>query len=91
MKSQPKHPWYKKAAAKYLKKAMLKKMWNQNGLPRPPAVVGIKIFNNDDQAAKHYFLAVTFFTPGVFWLGFIITHKIANYQQDTQSYWRHYV
>ena len=32
---------------------MLKKMLNQNGLPRPPAVDGIKIFDNDDQAAKH--------------------------------------
>ena len=34
---------------------MLKKMWNQNGRPRPPAVAidEIKIFDNDDQAAKH--------------------------------------
>ena len=32
---------------------MLKKMLNQNGWPRPHAVDGIKIFN-DDQAAEHY-------------------------------------
>ena len=29
-------------------------MWNQNGQPRPPAVDETKIFDNDDQAAKHY-------------------------------------
>ena len=34
---------------------MLKKMRNQNGQPRPPAIDGIKISNNDDdQATKHY-------------------------------------
>ena len=33
---------------------MLKKMRNENGWPRPPAVDGIKIFDNDDQATKHY-------------------------------------
>ena len=54
MKSQQKHPWCKKIAAKNLKKAMLKKMWNQNGWQRPPAVDGIKSFDNDDQTAKHY-------------------------------------
>ena len=54
MKSQPKHPCCKKVVAKNLKKAMLKKMWKQNGWPRPPAVDGIKVFDNDDQAAKHY-------------------------------------
>ena len=54
MKSQPKHSWNKKVAAKNLKKAMLKKMWNQNGWPRPPTVNGIKIFDNDDQVAKQY-------------------------------------
>ena len=32
------------------KKAKMKKMWNQIGWPRPPAV---KIFNNNDKAAKH--------------------------------------
>ena len=32
----------------------MKKMGNQNGRPRPPAVDGIKSFDNDDQAAKHY-------------------------------------
>ena len=89
-------------------RAVLKKMGNQNGWPRPPAIDGIKFFDNDDQAAKPYcclptitmagnsnvlqpdhhcqkealppvlishlfsmaFLAATFFTPGVFWLGF---------------------
>ena len=30
---------------------MLKKMRNRNGQPRPPAVDGIKIFDNDGQAA----------------------------------------
>ena len=54
MKSQSKHCWCKKVAAKNLKMAMLKKMWNQNGWPRPPAVDGIKIFDNDDQATTHY-------------------------------------
>ena len=43
MKSQPKHPWCKKVAAKNLKKAMLKKMGNQNEWPRPSAVDGTKI------------------------------------------------
>ena len=33
---------------------MLKKMGNQNGRTRPPAVDGIKSFDNDDKAAKHY-------------------------------------
>ena len=32
----------------------MKKMWNQNGRPRTPAVDGIKIFDNNDQATKHY-------------------------------------
>ena len=31
----------------------MKKMWNQIGQPRPPAVDEIKIFDNDDKAAKH--------------------------------------
>ena len=31
----------------------MKKMWNQIGRPRPPAVDEIKIFDNDDNAAKH--------------------------------------
>ena len=35
-----------------LKKAMLKKMGNQNEQLRPPAVDGIKIFDNVDQAAN---------------------------------------
>ena len=41
MKSQPKHPWCKKSCGQESKKAVLKKMWNQNGRPRPPAVDGI--------------------------------------------------
>ena len=28
-------------------------MWNQIGQPRPPAVDEIKIFDNNDKAAKH--------------------------------------
>ena len=47
-------PSVKKVATKNLKKAILKKMWNQIVQPRSPAVNGIKIFDNDDQAAKHY-------------------------------------
>ena len=31
----------------------MKKMWNQIGWPRPPAVNEIKTFDNDDKAAKH--------------------------------------
>ena len=31
----------------------MKKMRNQIGRPRPPAVDEIKIFDNDDNAAKH--------------------------------------
>ena len=53
MKFQPKHPWCKKSSGQELIKAGMKKMWNQIGLPRPPAVVGIKIFDNDDEATKH--------------------------------------
>ena len=46
-------------------------MWNQNGQPRPPAVDGIKIFDNDDQAIKHYCclpieVAVTFLRQAYF-------------------------
>ena len=33
MKSQPKHPWYKKVTVKNLKKVL---MGNQNGQPKPP-------------------------------------------------------
>ena len=47
-------PGVNKVATKYLNKAMLKKMKNQNEWPRPPAVVGIKVFNSDLQAAKHH-------------------------------------
>ena len=55
MKSQTKHSLCKKVVAmQESKKAMMKKMWNQSGQPRPPAVDGIKIFDNDDQAVKHY-------------------------------------
>ena len=39
---------------------MLKKAQNQNGLPRPPAVDGIKIFDYDyDQVIKCYFCLPT--------------------------------
>ena len=30
----------------------MKNMWNQIGRPKPPAVDEIKIFDNDDKAAK---------------------------------------
>ena len=52
LKFQARHPWCKKVAAKNLK-GHAKKMWNQNGKPRPPAVDEIiRIFDND-QATKH--------------------------------------
>ena len=38
----------------------MKKMWNQIGRPRPPAVDEIKIFDNDNKAAKHSFLSECF-------------------------------
>ena len=40
-----------------LKNIKMKKMQNQIGRPRPPAVDEIKIFDNDDKAAKRYFLS----------------------------------
>ena len=42
--SKPKTPWVWKSNDRELKKAMLKKMWNQKRQPRPPAVDGIQIF-----------------------------------------------
>ena len=51
---------------------MLKKIRNQNGQPRPPAVDGIKSFDNDDQAAKHYCCNITLQLAGssnVLWPG----------------------
>ena len=33
----------------------MKKTWNQTGLPRTPAVDGIKVFDNHDKAAKRSF------------------------------------
>ena len=39
-------PGVKKVVAENLKKAILKKMRNQNEWPRPVAVDGIKIFDN---------------------------------------------
>ena len=57
--SQPKHPWCKKSCGQESKKAMLKKMGNQNRRPRPSGIDGVKIFDNDDQAAKHYYYLLT--------------------------------
>ena len=58
--SQPKHPWCEKSSSQEPtkkgqdpKKSRMKKMWNQIGWPRPPAVNEIKLFDNDDKAAKH--------------------------------------
>ena len=47
-------PGIKNVAVKNLKKARMKKMWNQIGRPRPPAVDKIKIFDNDDKTTKHF-------------------------------------
>ena len=44
---------------------MLVKMQNQNGWPRPSALDGIKIFDNDDQAAKN----ITAGNSNVLWPG----------------------
>ena len=49
VKSQPKHPWCKNSSGPKLR---MKKMKNQIWQPRPPAVDEIKIFDNDDKAAK---------------------------------------
>ena len=50
---------------------MLKKMLNQNGRPRPPAVDGIKFFYNDDQAAKrHCWLKLVAGNSNVLWPGY---------------------
>ena len=54
MKSQPKHPWCKKNCGQESKKGHAEKDVKSNGRPRPAAVDGIKSFDNDDQAAKHY-------------------------------------
>ena len=54
MKSQPKHLGVKKVAAENLKKAMLKRCEIKMGGQGPPAVDGIEIFDNDDQASNHY-------------------------------------
>ena len=60
MKSQPKHPWCKKVAAKN-QKGHAENMWNQNGRPRPPSVDGIKFFYKklqNNTVVFHYNLAV---------------------------------
>ena len=44
----------KKSCGQESKKGHAEKMWNQNGQPRPSAVDGIIIFDNDYQASKHY-------------------------------------
>ena len=46
-------PGVKKVVAKNQKKARIKKMWNQIGRLRPPAVDEINFFDNHDKAAKH--------------------------------------
>ena len=40
------------AASQELKKAWMKKMWNQIGPPRLPTIDEIKIFDNNDKAAN---------------------------------------
>ena len=54
MKSQPKHPWCKNCCGQESKKGHAEKDVKSKWRPRPPAVDGIKSFDNDDQAAKRY-------------------------------------
>ena len=47
----------------------MKKMGNQIGRPRPPAVDEIKIFDNDDKATKHsenIFFILAFLVLGLY-------------------------
>ena len=54
--SQPKHPWCIKSCSQESKKGHTKKDVKSEWAPKPPAVDGIKIFDNDDhdQVAKHH-------------------------------------
>ena len=54
-----KTPWCKKSCGQESKKGHAEKMQNQNRQPSLPAVDEIKIFDNDDQAAKHYCCLLT--------------------------------
>ena len=76
IKSLPNTHGVQKVVAKNPKRHA-EKMQNQNGWLRPPAADVIKIFDNDDQAAKHNlpanclmafyrFLATTAFAPWEF-------------------------
>ena len=50
MKFQPKHHWCEKSCGQESKTDNAEKDVNSKWLPRHPAVHGIKIFDNDDQA-----------------------------------------
>ena len=54
MKSQPKHPWHKKSCGQEFKQGHAEKDVESKWVAKPPAVDGIKSFDNDDQATKHY-------------------------------------
>ena len=54
MKSQPKHPWCKKSCGQESKKGHAEKDVKSKWAAKASAVDEIKIFDNDDQAAKHY-------------------------------------
>ena len=50
--SQPKHPWCKKSSNQELKKGWDEKDVKSNWAAKASAVDEIKIFDNDDKAAK---------------------------------------
>ena len=56
--SQPKHPWCKKSRGQELKKGQDKKDVKSNWVAKASGVDEIKIFDNDDKAAKRSFLLV---------------------------------
>ena len=75
-------------------KGHAEKKWNQNGQPRPPAIDGNKIFDNDDQAAKHYCclpLTSSSWQATVMFCGLVIIKKInsINNRRPWSPFWFH--
>ena len=71
-------PGGKTVVAKNLKRPCWKD-WNQSGWPTPPDVDGIKIFDNDNQAIKHYCClptAQSWWQAKVMFCGLLIIIKI---------------
>ena len=58
MNSQPKNPWYKNSGQES-KKGHAEKDVKSKCLAKASAVGGIKIFDNNDQATKHYCCLIT--------------------------------